>query len=439
LPSSATDCFPFGAWDATTESFLRASDRSPFVRRQLERSELTALDAVSGPGAWLRLRPVEKGDLLADQERDPPFGERRCVPSRRIGLVVESSGSTGMGREVHYLSRGDLRRTAKEWSRYLGGMGIGADDVVALTFPIGMAGGGVRHWYAYVELGAMVLRVGNLSSERKLEAIRDYRATTLVATPAYVDRLAAISEQSGTRPRDLGVRRIVVATQSLGVEWIRATEEQWGARLYEWYGTATGIAAFCCARGALDEDGNRGTLHWNPEIATQEVVDPDTGKPVGHDERGELLGTPLINEAEPLFRVRPGDEVRFRAPGSCDCGSPWPGIESGTVRRLDTMFKIKGVNVWPAHVEASLLELPEVLDYRVRIWQDERKRERVRLDVLAAADRPDSLAERVGSEVRRRTGVSFEVVAVADRAKWSQQTAGETPKARRWVDERLAR
>jgi hypothetical protein len=45
----------------------------------------------------------------------------------------------------------------------------------------------------------------------------------------------------------------------------------------------------------------------------------------------------------------------------------------------------------------------------------------------------------VGSGVRQRTGLSFEVTVLADRAEWTQQTAGETPKARRWLDERLAR
>jgi hypothetical protein len=55
-------------WEATRKSFLRARERSPFVRHQLEGSGLTALDAVTDPAARLRLRSVEKGDLLADQE-----------------------------------------------------------------------------------------------------------------------------------------------------------------------------------------------------------------------------------------------------------------------------------------------------------------------------------------------------------------------------------
>jgi phenylacetate-CoA ligase len=429
--------FAFGDWDRLRENFLQAAGRSPFVRDQLERSALRAGDAVADPGSWARLRATEKRDLIADQERAPPFGLRRCVPEREISLVVESSGSTGQGQEVHYLSRDDLRRSSEQWAAYLSAMGVGGDDVVALTFPIGMAGGGVRHWYAYVEAGARVLRIGGLSSERKLEAIRYYGASTLVATPAYVDRLGSLCAERGLEPRELALERIMVATQSLTTDWVREAEELWGAKLYEWYGTSAGIAAFCCDRGMVDGDGRRGTLHWNPQVAVQEIVDPRTGEHVGDGERGEMIGTPLLNTAEPAFRIRTGDEVGFRAPGACGCGSPWPGIESGTVRRLDAMFKIKGINVWPAHVEASLQELPDVLDYRVRIWQDEAKRERVRLELLARPGIGDDLDRRVAEVLRRETGIAFEVAARPDRSGWTQETRGEASKARRWVDERV--
>src|SRR3712207_5151604 len=178
--------FPFGDWDRLRANFLDAAQRSRFVQEQLDRSGLAPQEAVRDHRAWRRLRPIEKPDLIADQERAPPFGLRRCRPERDISLVVESSGSTGKGQEVHYLSRDDLHRSTEQWAAYLRGMRVGADDVIALTFPIGMAGGGVRHWYAYVEAGARVLRIGGLSSERKLGAIRYYGATTLVATPAYV-------------------------------------------------------------------------------------------------------------------------------------------------------------------------------------------------------------------------------------------------------------
>jgi len=429
--------FPFGSFDALRANFLERSRRSSLVRDQLAGSSMTPEQAVATPQSWSQLRPVTKADMIADQKLDPPYGARSCVSSAELGLVVESSGSTGKGREVHYLSRRDTDRTASAWSRYLANMGVTPWDAIAICFPIGMAGGGIRHMLAYGRLGATVLRIGGLSSERKIEAIRHYRASTLVATPAYVDHLGVVAGECGVQPRQLGIRRIVVATQSVSSEWVRSTEELWGAGLFEWYGTSAGIAAFACARGMVDGD-EHGTLHWDPQVAVQEVVDPKTGRHVADGERGEMIGTPLINEAEPLFRIATGDEVRFRAPGSCACGSSWPGIESGTVRRLDAMFKVKGVNLWPATVDALVLSRDEVLDYRARIWQDERGRERLGLELLTPAGVSDQLVEPLRAMLREESGLSFEIAVVERREAWTQQTAGEAGKARRWVDERAA-
>jgi phenylacetate-CoA ligase len=191
----------------------------------------------------------------------------------------------------------------------------------------------------------------------------------------------------------------------------------------------------------VDSRGERGTLHWDPGFALQEVVDPATGAWVEGDGRGELVGTPLESEAEALFRIGTGDEVRFRPGGSCPCGSRWPGIESGTVRRLDEMFKIKGVNVWPSHVETTLFRFEAVRDYKARIFQDDGGREVVELSVLtrSSSGAPERLAGRIGEDLRDATGLSVGVRIVDDPVEWTQQTTGEAGKTRRWSDERMRR
>ncbi len=424
----------FGDWPAAGRTLLRVATRSEFVRRQLERSPVTAREAAADPDAWRRLYAVTKADFLEDQRLRPPFGTRCQLLPARIGLIVESSGSTGRGREVHYLTRRDMGRLAHLWAGSLGRMGIGAEDIVALTFPVGMAGGGVKHAEAYVQLGAKLLRMASLTTTQKLEAMRYYRASTLVATPAYVDRMAAAAEEAGINLHDNGLRRIVVATQSVTIDWVRRIEEIWGVRIYEWYGTSAGLVAFCCEQGMVNSRGDRGTLHWASSAALQEVVDPDK-RWVGDGQRGELVGTPLISEAEPIIRYSTGDEVLFRAPGACPCGSPDPGIESGTVRRLDQMFKIKGVNLWPSDVEATLFGFEAVQDYRVRITLDNARREVIGLDVLVPSGRPD-LEGNVVAALREATGLRFQVTIVSDSREWSQETAGEAGKSSRWIDDR---
>ncbi len=428
----------FGNWRLAGQALLAAATPSGLVQRQLARASVSATQAAGDAEAWRQLAYVTKDDLLEDQKLAPPFGSRRCAPVEDIGIIVESSGTSGAGKEAHYITHRDWARISARWAESLRLMGIGPPDIVALTFPVGMSGGGVKHADAYVRAGAKVLRMANLPTRQKLDAMAYYGTSVLVATPSYVDRLGIVAATAGIDLRALPVRRIVVATQSVTVDWVRSVEARWGARLHEWYGTAAGFIAFSCADGMVNKHGERGTLHWDPDLVLQEIVDPSTGCWVEGDSRGELIGTPLICEAEPLFRIRSRDEVRFRPPGSCGCGSPWPGLESGTVRRLDGMLKIKGVNVWPAHVEAALFAVETIRDYRVRVALDERGREIARLDVLAGGGaRPSALAERVGAALQGATGLTFEVTAIQDDTAWLQETSGEAAKPRRWVDARM--
>lgn len=426
----------FGSWDSARERLVRFSKESRFVAKQLRDSNLTAEEAISDPASWRRVREVSKQDFIEDQNEEPPYGTRLCVPVSEIGLIVESSGSSGKGRETHYLSRGDFDVLRRVQGRFLAGMGMGPEDTVALTLPVGMAGGGVKIMEALALLGAKIVRLANLSARQKLEAMSYYRTSLLVGTPFYVDRLRLVAQESGVNVRDIGVRRILVATQSVSVDWISSTQEFWGAALYEWYGASSGLIALCCRDGMMNPHGERGTLHWDPDFAFHEVIDTASGSWVeGEGARGELVGTTLQAEAEPLFRIASGDEVQFRPPGSCRCGSAQPGIESGTIRRRDQMIKVKGVNLWPSHVEAVLFETAAVRDYRARIFQDEDRREVIHVQVLARAPEK-GLADRLDEFLREATGLSFDIEIVDDPAQWGQHTVGEAEKAQRWVDER---
>lgn len=429
----------FGNWRRAGQLLVEASSRNAFVRRQLDRSELTASEIATDPEAWSRLSFVTKQDLMEDQQLSPPFGTRCCVPIEDLAIMVESSGTTAMGKEVHCLTRGDYAHTLNTWGVSLRRMGVTPRDIVALTFPVGMSGGGVKHADAYVGVGAKVLRVANLSTRAKLDAMAYYGTTVLVATPFYVDRLGVVAAESGIDMRTLKVRKIVAATQSVTSDWVRSTEQKWGAKLYEWYGTAAGLIAFSCEYGMVNDRGERGTLHWDPDFALHEVLDVESGNWVHGPSRGELVGTPLVSSAEQLYRIRTRDEVMFRPPGTCRCGSQWPGIESGTVRRLDGMFKVKGVNVWPAQVEATLFGIASIRDYRVRIIIDEQGRERMRLDLLTQPDGAEvgGFAENLSERLRHEIGLGFDVTVSVDFSEWLHDTTGEAAKPRRWVDERM--
>ena len=326
----------FGNWRKAARLLNRSLANNPFVQRQVAKSNTEVGQLVEDRSAWSTLAYVTKEDLLEDQRLAPPFGSRCTESVEDLAVVVESSGTTAAGKETHCITRDDYAETLRNWGVSLRKIGISAHDIVAMTFPVGMSGGGVKHVDAYIGIGAKVLRIANLSTRAKLDAMAYYGATVLIGTPFYIDRLGAVAAEAGIDLGELKIRRIMVATQSVTVDWVKSTERKWGAKLHEWYGTSAGLIAFTCEQGMVNANGARGTLHWDPDFELLEILDVTTGQLVVDGARGELVGTPLVSAAEPLLRIRTRDEVKFRAPGTCLCGSHWPGIESGTVCRLST-------------------------------------------------------------------------------------------------------
>ena len=428
----------FGNWKLAAELLATEAARNPFVQRQIGRSSVSAGELQSDPEAWAKLAFIMKDDMMEDQRLKPPFGTRCTFEVPELSIIVESSGTTALGKEVHCITKPDYDKTMATWGLSLKQMGIGPKDVIGMTLPVGMSGGGVKHVDAYVAMGAKMMRIANLSTRAKLDAMAYYGMTVVIGTPFYIDRLGAVADEAGIDVSKLKVRKLIVATQSVTVDWIKATEAKWNAKLYEWYGTASGMIAFSCEHGMLNDKGERGTLHWHPDFELNEIRNEETGALVDDGQRGEVIATPMVSEAEPLFRIRTRDEATFRAPGKCACGSHWPGIEAGTVRRLDGTFKVKGVNIWPSHCEAVIFSLGFIRDYRVRIHA-EGGRETMQLDLLKepGADAPKDLADQLGEKLRQQTGLGFHVVVVEDSAGWLHQTTGEIAKPRRWVDERM--
>ena len=418
--------------------FMRAQE---VLRAECARPE-SLVQAIMGESAertpWRELPTFAKQTLIDDQRRSPPFGRRLRVSPEDLALIVESSGTAYSEPEVHYLSQHDLERVTDAMSSANQRLGITADDVVGLTLPVGMAGGGIKMFFALAAIGCKVLRLGNLSTEDKIEAIRRYGASVLVATPAYVDRCAHVAQSMGIDPASLPIERLLVATQSVSTPWVLRAQDVWAAKAFEWYGTSAGAAAFSCAEGMLSGDGQRGTLHWDPSFQLLEVVHPD-GEWVEHDEVGELIVTPLAVEAEGLVRLSTGDAARYVAPGSCPCGLPFPGLRSGTIHRTDRAFNVKGVNLDPAVIDRTLLFSDDVLDYSARLFVDDQGRERVSVRVWspvrdAARSGLRELLERTMHEL---SGLHIEV-EIRDPQGMAQerQLRGEGIRHAQWVDER---
>ena len=121
-----------------------------------------------------------------------------------------------------------------------------------------------------------------------------------------------------------------------------------------------------------DVDGSTG-YHLYPDLGIIEVVDPDTGEPVGEGEPGEIVFTPLDSRGSVVIRYRTGDLIsegltHEPCPG---CGRTMPRLlgrisRVSDVRRLH-IGKVKGTLVNFNDLEHVLDDLDSVGSWQIEL------------------------------------------------------------------------
>lgn len=391
--------------------------------------------SVSEMKNWPTMR---KADVIADIASSPPFGARTTVAASEIRQFVETSGTSGAGRERYPLSEQDLRMVIAMEVPGFRWAGLEPGGVVVSSLPVTTRAGGQWYHDAVRRLGGVWLSVGTYPAEDKLRYMQDLPTAILVASASYLLRLEAIAEEMGVDVRSLDVGAIITAGETFSVAWAEERQERWGCIVYEQYGSTQRSIAWSCEEGVVP-GGERGVLHVMPHLAVYEIVDPETGAEVGPGEAGELVITPFSSTASPLVRFATGDRVVKVAPKECVCGRSLPGIRSGSIDRYDSMVKLRGVNVIPSVVDTVVID-GRVTDYQARVFtHPETAREEI--EITVTSDGGDLSAEelaRLASRFRREIGLRATFRNHDGRGFLDEFTV-DSRKRKRWVDERSTR
>ena len=393
-----------------------------------------------------RIPLVRKDDIVRDIAVRPPYGSRLQVPEHEIVNVVETSGTSGRGTEIQALTWNDWTRILRAEAFGFFWSGVRQGTVVAINTPVGMTAAGVWWLGALERLRANALRLGgSLSTEQRLMWMKRYSVEVLTASGAYLLRLEHIAAESGYDlaadfPR---LRSIFCGGGGWSVKWASERAARWHARLFEQYGSSQRAIGWTCEQGMIRGD-EPGIIHGLPHLWILEVLDP-SGEPVSPGDEGEIVITPLGQEAMPLIRYATGDRGRFVAGEACRCGRPFDGLQAGSIARFDDMLKIRGLNVWPDVLGRIVFDHREVVEYRGEVWIDDRGAERVRLDVefraQVDADRRRALLPELAAEILRRTGLRLAVDEWEGPSLLGSAAGGldaQTLKVKRWTDRRAA-
>jgi len=230
----------------------------------------------------------------------------------------------------------------------------------------------------------------------------------------------SLREQGGD-PTALGLRYGMYGAEPWTEGLRGALERALGCPAYDIYGLSEivgpGVAGECEARAGLHVCDD----HFLPEI-----IDPATGADLPPGQEGELVLTTLTKRAIPMIRYRTGD-ITTLDPEPCACGRTSARI-ARIKGRSDDMLVIKGVNLHPSEVEATLRAVGDLEPHYVLIVDRTETLARVEVQVEPAP----SLLERCGgfdarhpilADIRRlaaerlrvATGLTMELTLVAPR------------------------
>jgi len=354
------------------------------------------LTDINGWDDFDRLPLTTKRELLADQQGHPPYGTNLTYPLDRYVRLHQTSGSSGT-RPLRWLD------TAESWEWWLRiwsdhvyrAAGVTAADRLFFAFSFGPF---IGFWTAFggaQRLGALAISGGAMTTEQRIRTLMELDATVLLCTPTYALRLAEAAREIGLDPASSQIRVTVHAGEpGASIPATRAAiEAAFSARCFDHTGmTELGPTGHSCSQ----RDG----IHAVESEFIFEILD-ENGRPAGE---GELVATNLGRWGMPLIRYRTGDRVMVSR-DLCSCGSPFMKLTGGIRGRVDDMFTVRGVNLYPSQVEDIVRRHPNIGEF---VIERRRVREMDEVALVLEIEGTDASTERLEADLRQALGVRLE-------------------------------
>lgn len=375
-----------------------AFDRSPFWRARLEKAGV-GRDGVRTWDDFRRIPPMTRAEWMQAQAEKPLFGDLLARPEGHAVRYHLTSGTTGRTPLRVLDGPRDWQWISECWAYGFWAFGVRPADVVFFAFSYGSFIGFWGAHYACEKIGALVLPSGNMTTEARVKQIAEMGATTVCATPTYVLRMAQAAREQGIDFPKLGtVKRVIVSGEPAGSipATKRLIEEMWGAQCADTAGmTELGtIMMFECSK-------QPGGAHVIEDHFVEEVLDPETLKPVPYGTPGERVVTSFGRTMIPVLRYRTSDLVVKVPHDRCGCGRSFDLYEGGILGRVDDMLLVRGTNVYPRAIESIVREYAAVDEFRIVVERLAEVDElTVRVEVRPGATEPwDALQPRLARDL----------------------------------------
>ena len=317
-----------------------AWEGSPFYRKRLTEVSVTP-DQIQSLDDLKRL-PFVTADALREQYPWPLLS----VPMAHIVRLHASTGTTGKRKVLVYTDK-DIDDWTNMFARCYETAGLSCEDRVQICVGYGVWTAGAGFQLGCERFGALAIPAGPGNIDMQIQFLIDFQTTVLCCTASMALLLAEEIDKRALRDK-IHVKKVIFGAERSSDAMRTKVKSLTGADhvfdipgLTELYGPGTG----------LDCPFHRGIHYW-ADYYILEIIDPNTLEPVKEGEVGEMVYTTLRKEGAPLIRYRSRDLTRS-IPGECLCGSPLPRHDR-IVGRSDDMFIVRGVNIYPSHIDEIL-------------------------------------------------------------------------------------
>jgi phenylacetate-CoA ligase len=318
-----------------------ATERVPFYRERLP-ARVASLDDLA------RLPFTRKADLREQY----PFG-LFAVPPAEVARIHASSGTKGKPTVVGY-TREDLDTWREVMARAMVAAGARPGHRLHVAYGYGLFTGGLGFHDGGERVGMTVVPASSGNTVRHHLLLQDFRPEALAGTPSFVLHIAESLQEQGGHPERLGIRYAMLGAEPWTEAMRAAIERAYDCRAYDVYGLSEIIGP-----GVSGECEAHAGLHIADDHFLPEIIDPVSGAVLPPGREGELVFTTLTKRAMPVIRYRTGD-ITTLSLDACRCGRT--SARMARVKgRADDMLVIKGVNLYPSEVEATLLGFEDLL------------------------------------------------------------------------------
>ncbi len=372
-----------------------------------------ALWGGAAPPADLRDLPKlplsDKARLRAAQAEAPPFGAYLVAPATSVSRLHRTSGTTGQAMNIA-LSARDAAVTQEVGGRCHRAAGLGPGHRVIHCLNYQMWMGGLTDHLTLEATGALVIPFGVGNTELLIRTIREVGVTAISCTPSYPAVIARVLEERfpGLAPRDLGLKLGLFGGEAgLDDPALRARlRDTWGMEPRNAnYGVSDVFSNFAAQ---CDHDTR---LHFMAaDVLWPELIDPETlePRPIAPGAEGELVLTHLVKDCQPLVRFRTGDIVAVDETAPCACGRT--GFRFRVIGRSDDMVVVRGINLFPTMVAATLGRFAELSgDYRIVLGPPPHDSLPLRVERRPGAPEDPTLGPRIAAAIKRDLGATATV------------------------------